>query len=144
MPKKFSFRLDSVLKLRTYKVKQEKEALLQVQSLRIKKDEEIDNLKNELESTYKNKKGKISVEILQQNFYRQEYIKENIKKLENDKKRLLEIEEQRKKIFFEAMKEEKVLLKLKEKKLAEYKFELDQEDQKVMDEIAVNLDYDDK
>lgn len=138
MAKKFSFRLDSILNLRSHKVKQEKEALQQIQSQRIKKDIEIEECKKELENSFMEKSGKFSVEILQQNYFRQEFLKENIVKLEKEKKRLLEIETQRKKILFEAQKEEKILLKLKEKKLLEYKFELDQEDSKVMDEIAIN------
>ncbi len=138
MPKKFSFRLEPILNLRSHRVRQEKEALLQIQGMRIAKENEIqDNIDN-LNSLYRNKIGKISVEQMQIDFHRQNYIKELIKKLEADKLRLLEIEEQRRIILNEALKEEKVLEKLKEKKHTAYKEELNLEDMKMMDEIANN------
>ena len=144
MAKKFSFRLDTVLKLRSYKVKLAKEVLLQIQSQRIKAEEEINRNHQELQSLYRNKVGKISVETIQQDFYRQEYIKNYINILEKEKEKLLKIEEAKRKILNEAMKDEKILLKLKDKKIAEYKFEMNQEDQKVMDDIAINLKKDDR
>ncbi len=144
MAKKFSFRLDTVLKLRSYKVKLAKEVLLQIQSQRIKAEEEINRNHQELQSLYRNKVGKISVETMQQDFYRQEYIKNYINILEKEKEKLLKIEEAKRKILNEAMKDEKILLKLKDKKIAEYKFEMNQEDQKVMDDIAINLKKDDR
>lgn len=117
---------------------------MQIQSQRIKAEEEINRNHQELQSLYRNKVGKISVETMQQDFYRQEYIKNYINILEKEKEKLLKIEEAKRKILNEAMKDEKILLKLKDKKIAEYKFEMNQEDQKVMDDIAINLKKDDR
>lgn len=138
MSKKFTFRLEPLLRLRSYKVNQEKEALMQVQSLRINKENEISENIIYLESLYRNKKGRINIEQMQTDFHRQNFIKEFIKKLETDRQRLLEIEEQRRIILNEALKEEKILEKLKEKKIIAYKEELNFEDNKMMDEIANN------
>ena len=138
MPKKFSFRLEPLLRLRSYKVKQEKEALIQIQSMRISKENEISENIIYLESLYRNKKGRISVEQMQTDFHRQNYIKEYLLKLETDRQRLIEIEEQRRIILNEALKEEKILEKLKEKKLMAFREELNIEDMKMMDEIANN------
>ncbi len=138
MSKKFIFRLEPLLKLRSHKVMQEKEALMQIQSLRISKENEISDNIEYLESLYRNKKGRISIEQMQTDFHRQNFIKEFIKKLETDRQRLIEIEEQRRLILNEALKEEKILEKLKEKKITAYKEELNFEDTKMMDEIANN------
>ncbi len=138
MPKKFSFRLEPILNLRSHRVRQEKEALLQVQAMRIAKENEIRENTDHLNSLYRNKIGKSTVEQMQIDFHRQNYVKEFIKKLEADKLRLMEIEEQRRIILNEALKEEKVLKKLKEKKHTAYKEELNLEDVKMMDEIANN------
>lgn len=138
MPKKFSFRLEPILKLRSHRVIQEKEALLQVQAMRIAKENEIRENTDHLNSLYRNKKGKITVEQMQIDFHRQNFIKEFIKKLEADRLRIMEIEEQRRQILNEALKEEKILEKLKEKKNTAYKEELNIEDMKMMDEIANN------
>lgn len=139
MAKKFNFRLDTVLKLRSYDVKLAKEALSQVQAQRISKQNAIDEAHREIASLFGQELGVVSVEFMQQKQYRQEFLKEHIIILEQEKEELLKLEEQRKQELNEANKQEKILLKLKDKKKAEYAFEMGIEDQKNMDEIAINM-----
>lgn len=139
MAKKFSFRLDTVLKLRSYDVKLAKEALSQATAQRINKQNEIEDAHREIASLYGQERGMISVEYLQQKQYRQEFLKEHIIVLEQEKEELLKIEEKRKLELNEANKQEKILIKLKDKKKTEYAFEMGIEDQKNMDEIAINM-----
>jgi flagellar FliJ protein len=138
MPKKFSFRLEPVLSLRSHKVKEEKEVFLQAQAHRLNKEKEIADANEHLNSLYREKTGKMSIIEIQTDFYRQNYIKEEIARFEHELVRLLEIEENRRAILAEALKEEKILIKLKEKKKEVFLEELKQEDIKFMDEIASN------
>lgn len=138
MAKKFSFRLEPVLNLRTHKVNEAKEVFLQIQAKRIKKDNEIQSAIDDLNSLYTGKSGTIPVTELQANYYRQDFLKHEIVKMNAERDRLLEIENHRRNLLAEAMKEEKILLKLKEKKREYYLEELKQEDNKFMDEIANN------
>ncbi len=138
MSKKFSFRLEPVLSLRSHKVNEAKEVFLQIQAKRIRKDNEIQACIDDMNSLYTRKNGTIPVVELQANFYRQDFLKNEIEKLNNEKERLVEIENHRRKLLAEAMKEEKILLKLKEKKREYYLEEQKQEENKFMDEIANN------
>lgn len=139
MAKKFNFRLDTVLKLRSYDVKLAKEALSQATAQRINKQNEIEDAKREIAGLFGQEIGIVSVEYMQQKQYRQEFLKEHIVVLEQEKEELLKIEEKRKLELNEANKQEKILIKLKDKKKAEYTFEMGIEDQKNMDEIAINM-----
>ena len=138
MAKKFSFRLEPILKLRTHKVNEAKEIFLQIQAMRMKVEDEIQSTFDNLNSLYTGKSGIIPVTELQANYYRQDFLKNEIEKMEIEKKRLMEIENHRRKLLANAMKDEKILLKLKDKKRVYYMEELKIEDDKFMDEIANN------
>lgn len=138
MAKKFSFRLEPVLNLRTHKVNEAKEVFLQIQAKRMRKEQEIQEAIDAINELYTNKSGTIPVEVLQANYYRQDFLKNEIEKMTAEKERLVEIENHRRKLLADAMKEEKILLKLKEKKKEIYNEEIKIEDNKFMDEIANN------
>jgi len=115
MSKKFSFRLEPILNLRSHRVKEAKEVFLQVQAMRINKENEILSNSNAKNSLYTHKQGSLSIADIQANFYRQKFLDAENERLENDKIRLLEIENHRRKLLAEAMKDEKVFQKLREK-----------------------------
>ena len=59
-----------------------------------------------------------------------------LKKKEIEKIKLLEIENKRREILNEALKEEKVIVKLKEKKIAEHQEKINKEEKDFLDEIG--------
>lgn len=138
MAKKFAFRLERLLSLRSHRVEQEKNALLEIQGKRIAKENEIAENYTMLANAYANKVGTTTIEMLQINYHRQIFIKERIAKLEKERLNLLEIEEQRRKILSEALRDEKVLEKLKERQLENYKHEMNCAENAFMDEIVNN------
>jgi flagellar protein FliJ len=138
MAKKFIFRLESVLKLREHKTQQAKEDLMQVVGLRNKKELEIEERNIYLNNILK-KKHKDSTAFDMQAIWRHKvFVDEEIKNLEIEKQNLLEIENIKRIKLTEAMKEEKILDKLKEKKKKLHNEEMEQESQKFLDEVAIN------
>lgn len=136
MPKKFSFRLEPVLRLRAYRVSEAKERLAEIMFLRIKKENEINEKTEYINNFELAKLGKVNAEIIQARIYHKIYIQDEIKKLKKERAELLEIENLKRKELTEAMKNEKILAKLKEKKYDIYKHELNLEEMKDLDEIA--------
>ncbi len=138
MAKKFTFRLEPVLKLKTHKVQIALDSLNQAVRLRNEKEQMIimqsDNRSNLIDLGVKsNKAGDI-----QAIFHHRDFIDNEIKKLEEEKKRIIEIENIRRTKLTNAMKEEKVLEKLKEKKQIIHQDEINKEEGKFLDEIAIN------
>lgn len=136
MSKKFSFRLEPVLKLRAYRVAEAKEKLAEILYLRIKKENEIKSKYEYLQKFELAKDGKSSIADIQTRIYHKIYVEGEIKKLTKDRSELLEIENLKRKELSEAMKNEKILAKLKERKFEAYKHELNIEEMKDLDEIA--------
>ena len=137
MAKRFQFRLDPLLSIKSFKVKEAKENLIQIVGLRVRKEEEIEQHLNYYSSLFKSKNGTISAHELQTLFFHKIFVDDNIKKLGKEKQQLLEIEELKRKTLTEAMKDEKILEKLKEKKIITYNQELNKEETKTLDEIAI-------
>jgi flagellar FliJ protein len=136
MAKKFNFRLDKVLNLKTQKVQELKEALNLIVMSRIAKENEIDKNQKYLNNLLKSKKGVLPASSLQTSWSHKTYIQDTIKKLKVERDQLIEIENLRRQKLVEAMKEEKILLKLKDKKQIQHKEELSKEEVKILDEIA--------
>lgn len=138
MAKKFTYRLEPLLKLRSFKTSQAKEELARVLRLRFKKDEfiqEKQNYKNVILS-HKYTSGKVS--DIQARLAHKSFVELEIEKAQRDRNQLLEIENLRRNKFIEAKKDEMILEKLKEKKLEEYKNELLKEESNFIDEIAIS------
>ena len=138
MAKKFQFRLDPLLNLRAFKVKEAKEALGHVANLRLEKEKEIQsklNYLDELNNTFYNSAQASDLQARTQHI---RFTEAEIKKLENEKKQLMEIEKLKRSELSEKMKEEKILEKLKEKKKNLHNKDILAEEIKILDEITTN------
>lgn len=136
MAKKFNFRLEPILKIRTHYAELAKEALAEAVNERVAKENEIifqQNYRNSLlQKVAKSKK----VSELQTESNHKIFINEEIIRLTEEKKNLEEIETFRRGKLTEAMKQEKILMKLKERKQIIYNDEINKEETKIIDEIA--------
>jgi flagellar export protein FliJ len=141
MAKKFVFRLETLHKLRTHKANQAKEALNQVVFLRVKKENEIDNQKNYQSELNRTNPESSKVINMQAMLFHRSFISEDISRLENEKKQIVEIETLKRRELSEAQKQEKIIDKLKEKKIGAYKETLLKEESKNLDEIGLNIYY---
>jgi flagellar protein FliJ len=139
MAKRFQFRLDPLLNIKTFKAKEAKENLLQIMGFRIKKEEEIEQHLDYYSSLLKSRKGNNIASDLQTIFYHKVYVEGQIKKLGKEKDELIEIEELKRNVLIQAMKEEKILDKLREKKMITHNQELIKEENKVLDEIGIKI-----
>jgi flagellar FliJ protein len=136
MAKKFIFRLDPLLKLRNFKVKEAKEDLGKAVKIRLEKEKELNEMNNYFHSLLKTRKGLSSAAELQTQWHHKNYIEGELVTLETEGKKLLEIESVKRQLLTKAMKEEKVLEKLKERKELIYKEEIGKEETKELDEIG--------
>lgn len=136
MAKKFNFRLEPVLKIRTHYVELAKEALAEAVNDRVAKDNEIITQQNYRDSLLNKIIKSKKAGDLQTESNHKIYINDEIKKLSEEKKNLEEIEDFRRGKLTEVMKQEKILLKLKEKKQIIYNDEINREETKTIDEIA--------
>lgn len=136
MAKKFTFRLDPILRIRSYKVTLAKDELIQI----VKKRNEKEDLINKKEEYYNNlishKPNSGKALDMQAIISHQDKIKEEIKKLKYEKTQLQEIENYKRAKLTDAMKQEKVLEKLKEKKKEIHNSELSKEETSILDDIG--------
>lgn len=137
MAKKFNFKLDTVLRLRSDKTEEAKTELQLIIRKRIEKEtlieEEYTRLANHNTTRSLHKK----LEEIQAFYYHKEFINQEIKKLKMELDNLLDIESLKRIKYNEALKEEKVLLKLKEKKKSEFIAEIEHKEQLELDDIAI-------
>ncbi|MBM2815138.1 MAG: hypothetical protein HW421_1900 [Ignavibacteria bacterium] len=136
MAKRFQFRLEPLLKLRSHKVEQAKEALHFVMAMRIAKDEMIEMQKDYLKELTAKKMESSSVAEIQAHWHHKVYIEEDIKKLIVERNQILEIESLKRDDLALVMKDEKIILKLKDKKLIAHKKEVLKEETQAFDETA--------
>ncbi len=137
MTKKFNFKLDTVLRLRTDKTEEAKTELQLIIRKRIEKEQLIDEQFAKLDIHNKTRKEHKKLEEIQAFYYHKEFISQEIKKLKMELDNLLDIESLKRTKYNEALKEEKVLLKLKEKKKSEFMAEVEHKEQLELDEIAI-------
>jgi flagellar protein FliJ len=137
MAKRFQFRLEPVLRLRTHKVNEAKEELGSVMRKRIEKEQDLIDKQNYFTDLLIVKAGQYSAADLQAQISHENAVKEEIKKLEKEKEQLLEIESLKRDKLTVAMKEEKILEKLKEKKLIIHNEDASKEEMKVLDDLAI-------
>ncbi|MGB9771294.1 MAG: flagellar export protein FliJ [Candidatus Kapaibacteriota bacterium] len=138
MAKKFTYRLESLLNLKSFKVKEIEESIQKVLYYRYQTEAEIKKNEDYLSSLNKHKNGSFKAIEIQALTYHKECIKEEIKELRQQLTRIDEIENILRMRLVEAMKEEKVLQKLKEKEFETYKVALNKEETKHLDEIAIH------
>jgi len=138
MAKKFQFRLESLLRIRTHKVEEAKEALNEIIQARLKKKREIQEREEQIQAAHAHRGGKSSRPVgeLQAVWHHVESLRDQIKMLEQEYSQLGEIETLRREILSEAMKKEKVLEKLKEKKQVQHGADIAREEQLFLDDIA--------
>jgi flagellar FliJ protein len=137
MPKKFNFKLESVLKFRTDKVSQAKDSLNQAVKIRLEKEADIRNtemMKSQLGTVTINKIKAGDLQIKNNHIA---FLETEILKLEEEKKQILEIENLRRIKLTNAMKDEKVIEKLKEKQYSNYMEEQRCNENKFLDEVAL-------
>lgn len=138
MAKKFVFRLESLLNLKTHKVKEIEEAIQKILYFRYRTEEEIQKQEEYLRTISNGNNGHFKALDLQAQINHKEYIYTEIGKLRTQLERIVEIENIYRQRLAEAMKEEKILEKLKDKKLETYNEEVKKEETKQLDEITIN------
>ncbi len=144
MAKKFIYRLESLLNLKSFKVKEIEESIQKVLYYKVQTEDEIrrnEEYLRELNSTPNGYHKALEIQALN---YHKDYIKEEIKELRNELARIVEIENLLRTRLVEAMKEEKVLQKLKERQYEEHVFLINQEETKLLDEISIQKEIRDR
>lgn len=139
MAKSFKFRLEPVLKLRSHKVEESKRELKNAANKRRRKEEEIEEKEIYLAKILKAHKGLTKASDLQAGHFHKTYVRDELKKLDKEKLKLIEIETEKRDRLNEVMKDEKILIKLKDKQFKAYEYEAEREDVIRLDEIARNL-----
>lgn len=139
MAKSFKFRLEPVLKLRTHKVEESKRELRNAANKLRRKEEEIEEKEKYLEKILKAHKGLTKASDLQAGHFHKTYIRDELKILGKEKLKLIDKETEKRDILNIVMKDEKILIKLKEKQLKAYEYEAEREEVIRLDEIARNL-----
>lgn len=139
MAKKFSYRLESLLQLRQQSTRIAKTEYSLAASERSSKEKQISDLidyKTELNAV-ELQSLKIS-DIINLQSHKQSIV-ELTKQFEEQKNILLEKERVKEQKYFIALQEEKVLTKLKDKKIEEHSRKLSKEEQIELDEIALKI-----
>lgn len=137
MAKKFNFKLDTVLRLRSDKTEEAKTELQLIIRKRIEKEQLIEEQFAKLAKHNLTRTEHKKLEEIQAFYYHKEFINQEIKKLKMELDNLLDIESLKRNKYNEALKEEKILLKLKEKKKSEFIAEIEHKEQLELDEIAI-------
>lgn len=136
MVKKFKFKLESFLKLKSFNVTKAEDALNKILILKYEKEVEIESLYDEIYELNNNPKKQTIID-LQSRFHRKIFLEDRIVQIKYEITKIVEIENFKRKELQEAMKDEKILEKLKEKKQVEFKFETGKEEDLALDEISI-------
>jgi flagellar export protein FliJ len=137
MAKKFKFRLDPLLRLKSHKVERAKEMLSEVSQMRFMKEDEKEKNLAYLKEMLNTGKKSGNVLEMQAASYHNAYVRSQIEKLQKEIDKLKEIENIRRQQLNKAMQEEKVLTKLKDKKEHAYLHDVLKEENAFIDEIAI-------
>ncbi|MBX3043847.1 MAG: flagellar FliJ family protein [Candidatus Kapabacteria bacterium] len=139
MAKKFNFKLESVLKYRADKVNQATESLNQIVKIRNEKEQEIQQNEEKKQVLFGTQKGKIKAADLQNKNNHINFLNDEIERLNEEKKQVLEIENLRRKKLTSAMKDEKVIDKLKDKQKLAHDQNQKKEEGAFLDEIGLQI-----
>lgn len=136
--KKFSFRLESVLKLRRFDTDKAK---IELQKVLAQKVERLNTIADYDAEIKKMNETKISDEkniySIQSNYHRKRFIDQQKAKLRNEILNIEEIEKVKRENLAEYLKKEKALEKYKEKQYEEFKYLANKEENEMIDEIAL-------
>ncbi|HKI45649.1 MAG TPA: flagellar export protein FliJ [Balneolales bacterium] len=139
--KKFSFKLEPVLKIRIHEEELQKQAFAREMQQLIGLKGEYDKVQNELEQYSKEYENGNRALLQSPNEYQRHYTfiqsrQQELARLNREIEQAKERTEQERKKLITANQKTRVLENLKERKRVEYLEEADREDQKVMNEIA--------
>lgn len=141
--KKFIFKLETLLNIKKKKEELITQKLSKVQAQKLNVINEINKIKNKISDLFNNYKNlKMTVLDINFMFLNQNYINYLEKELNSLNEQLNNIQIEENKIKDElnqAMKERKILEKLKENQFEQYKKEYNKQDNLIMDEIANTL-----
>ena len=137
MAKKFTFRLEPLLRIRSHKQEMAKQSLMQIISLRQSKETEIAEKIDYCTQLLRQKAVSSRANELQSMVFHIEFVENQIKNLLKERAKILEIEQIKREAYNKAKKEEKILFKLKEKKQSEYNQLINKEEILLLDEIAI-------
>lgn len=142
MAKKFHFRLEQVLNLRKGDADGARVQLSEAEQARKNKEQEKEAKQQYYQDLLaQNQQGKILAHAIESQWHHIRAVQAEIVALEKQCVQLEEIENVKRRDFAEAVKKQRVLEKLKEKKKTLYEHELTQEEQKIMDDIAQRPRY---
>jgi flagellar FliJ protein len=139
MAKKFQYRLEPLLKLKSYNSTIARTELTNAINERMNKEEEIENITIHRKSLNNMEVISMNVSKMQHLHYFKQSLEDQKKKLSEEKEVLAEKEKVKQSKYNIAMQEEKVLAKLKEKKIEDHKKRLNLEEQKELDEIGLRI-----
>ena len=140
--KKFKFKLETVLNVKEKKEEQLKHELLKLQALRIQEEQLLAEAKEKrayisMEKSNENKKGT----DIQSLIHFEQYLGVLLRKIDDTKKNIKVLEKKadiKREEVVEASREKKVFEKLKEKQFGEFLKVVNENEQKVLDEMAVS------
>ncbi len=140
--KKFKFKLETVLNVKERKEEQLKHELLKLQALKIQEEQFLAEVKEKRayisrEKSNENKKGT----DIQSLIHFEQYLGVLLKKIDDAKKNIKVLEKKadiKREEVVEASREKKVFEKLKEKQFGEFQRVVNENEQKVLDEMAVS------
>jgi flagellar export protein FliJ len=138
MAKKFVFRLEAVLSIRTKAVEDAKIALGKTLSERTAKEQEIRQQEEYISTLMSNTdvRGRSSALMIEAQWHHLRVAKKDLQQLEEQKAQLLRLEADKRRKLALALQQEKALLQLKEKQLQEYVRAEDHAEQAFLDDIA--------
>ena len=137
MAKKFNFKLEPILKLRNYKTNTAKESLSQALTARYAKETEINQVMNQKNNWLDKPTKSAKVWEMQAKQNHLNLLDIQNAKLEKEKQQIVEIENVRRAVLANAMKDEKIIEKLKEKQKERHWQETEMEERNFLDEISI-------
>ena len=140
--KKFRFKLETVLNVKEKREEQLKHELLKLQALKVQEEQLLSEVKEKRayisrEKSNENKKGTDIQSLI--NF--EQYLGVLLKKIDDTQKNIKVLEKKadiKREEVVEASREKKVFEKLKEKQFGEFQRVVNENEQKVLDEMAVS------
>ncbi len=139
MAKKFTFRLNPILNLRKQNTQISKQELASAINDRVNKEMQIDEVRHQQLKLNQATIERMHLHELQAMVNHKRALSKELQKLNNERETLLEREKMKQLKYNSALQEEKIILKLKEKKEIEHKQALDKEEQKDLDEIGLRI-----
>ncbi len=139
MAKKFTYRLEPLLKVKSYNTSLARTELTNAINERINKEQEIENISNHRSSLNNVEIRNLTISEMQHLHHFKQSLENQKHKLAEEKEVLAEKEKLKQSKYNIAMQEEKILAKLKEKKLEDYRKTLNAEEQKELDDIGLRV-----